>query len=266
MQKVLVIAPKGKMGKLIVQIVNERNDMKLVGTIAPVGRDYIGEDSGIIAGLGIKTYAPVFDNIDDIINSCDVIIDFSTTDVSLSVLAKAVENRKSLVCGTTGFTKDELVKFEEASKIIPILYAANTSRAVNCMNKLLELTTRAIGQDCDIEIIEMHDRKKVDAPSGTSKEMGHLIAENLDVNFDDVAKYGRHGKGERSDQEIGYHSIRSGDISSSHTVIFGMMGERLEITHHAYNWLCFARGACDCAKFLDDKTSGMYDVSDVISI
>lgn len=266
MQKVLVIAPKGKMGKLIVQIVNERDDMKLVGTVAPPGRTYIGEDSGIAAGLGIKIGSPVFDNIDDVIGHCDVIIDFSTTEMSMAVLAKAVSNNKAVVCGTTGFTKDELVNFEKAAKVIPVIHAANTSKAVNCMNKLLEMTTKAIGYDADIEIIEMHDRKKLDAPSGTSKEMGHIIAENLDVSFDDVAKYGRHGKGERPENEIGYHSIRSGDISSSHTVIFGMMGERLEITHHAYNWLCFARGACDCAKFLDDKTTGMFHVSDVISV
>lgn len=266
MQKVLVIAPRGKMGKLIVQIVSERDDMKLVGTLAPSGRAYIGEDSGIVAGLGIKVDAPVFEDIDAIIEDSDVIIDFSTTEVSLSVLSKAVEYKKPLVCGTTGFTKEELDKFEDASKSIPLLYAANTSRAVNCMNHLLEFTTKAIGKDCDIEIIEMHDRKKVDAPSGTSKEMGHIIAESLNINFDDVAKYGRHGKTTRAENEIGYHCIRSGDISSSHTVIFGMMGERLEITHHAYNWLCFARGACDCANFLKDKAPGLYSVSDVISI
>lgn len=266
MQKILVVAPKGKMGKLIIETVDERDDMILVGSLAPKGRDYIGEDSGLISGIGKKLNAPVYADIDEIIPKCDVIIDFSMTEVSLSVLKKAQEYKKALVCGTTGFTNDEMQLFETASKSIPILYAANTSRAVNCMHKLLETAAKILGANSDIEIIEMHDRKKIDAPSGTSKEMGHIIAENIGVDLDSSAKYGRHGKGIRLDNEIGYHSIRSGDISSSHTVIFGMMGERLEITHHAYNWLCFARGACDCAKFLEDKTTGMYNVSDVIKV
>ncbi|MGL5257724.1 MAG: 4-hydroxy-tetrahydrodipicolinate reductase [Proteocatella sp.] len=266
MQKVVVVAPKGKMGRLIIQTISERDDMMLIGSIAPEGRDYIGEDSGFISRLGVKLNAPVFSNLDEIIPHCDVIIDFSMTDVSLNILNKAIEYKKSLVCGTTGFSNFEMSLFEDASKFIPILYAANTSKAVNCMHKLLETASKILGNESDIEIIEMHDNKKLDAPSGTSKEMGHIIAENLDIDFDTAAKYGRSGKGIRNKNEIGYHSIRSGDISSSHTVIFGMMGERLEITHHAYNWLCFARGACDCAKFLQDKQNGLYKVSDVITI
>lgn len=266
MQKILVVAPKGKMGKLIIQTISERSDMMLVGTLAPENRDYIGEDSGIVAGLGFTLNAPVFSNIDDIIDKCDTIIDFSMTEVSNSVLKKALEYKKSLVCGTTGFSKEEFAEFEKASAHIPILYAANTSKAVNCMHKLLEMAAKVLGADSDIEIIEMHDRKKIDAPSGTSKEMGHIIAEAVGSDFETSAKFGRCGKGVRNENEIGFHSIRSGDISSSHTVIFGMLGERLEITHHAHNWLCFARGACDCAKFLEDKTSGMYKVSDVIQI
>jgi len=264
MQKILVVAPRGKMGRLIIQTVHEREDMVLCGSLAPKGRDYIGQDSGMAAGLGIIGGAPVYDDIDAAITLCDVIIDFSMTEVSKSILKKALEHKKALVCGTTGFTEEEMKEFETASEKIPVLYAANTSKAVNCMNKLLEMATQIIGPGSDIEIIEMHDKNKLDAPSGTAKEMGHIIAENLDLKFEDVAKFGRSGKGKRPDNEIGYHCVRSGDISSSHTVIFGMMGERLEITHHAYNWTCFARGACDCAKFLQDQKPGMYSTKDVI--
>lgn len=266
MQKILVVAPKGKMGRLIIQAVHEREDMVLSGSLASKGRDYIGEDSGIVAGLGIKTGSPVYDDIDIAITNCDIIIDFSMTEVSMLVLQKAIEHKKCLVCGTTGFTEEEMKSFYKASEEIPVLYAANTSKAVNCMNKLLEIASKVIGSDSNIEIIEMHDKNKLDAPSGTSKEMGHIISENLNLKFEEVAKFGRNGKGARPENEIGFHSIRSGDISSSHTVIFGMMGERLEITHHAYNWTCFARGACDCAKFLQDKKIGMYSVQDVIKL
>lgn len=266
MQRILVVAPRGKMGKLIVQAVHEREDMVLSGALAAKGRDYAGMDCGMVAGLGIITGAPVYDDIDKAVSSCDTVIDFSMTEVSSAVLEKAVEHGKSIVCGTTGFTPDEMRAFEIASKKIPVLYAANTSTAVNCMNRLLEMAARMIGEKSDIEIIEMHDRNKLDAPSGTSKEMGHIIAESLGLEFDEAARYGRSGRGKRSDNEIGYHSIRSGDISSSHTVIFGMMGERLEITHHAYNWTCFARGACDCAKFLEGRGPGLYGVRDVIKL
>ena len=264
--KIIVIGPRGKMGSLITQIAASRNDMELVAGIGPAGREYIGKDLGMVATVGRDLGVLVSDDLEAVIDSCDAIIDFSTREVSLEVLDAAVRHGKALVCGTTGFSQDEMLRFEEASKTIPVLYAANTSKLVNIMNKLLEITTRVLQDEADIEILEMHDQWKKDAPSGTSKEMGEIMAHALGKELSDVAVYGREGESPREKGTIGYHSLRAGNIPSSHTVYFGCMGERLEISHHTYNWECFARGACDCAAFLQDKSPGLYSVQDVLKL
>ena len=135
------------------------------------------------------------------------------------------------------------------------------------MNKLLELVAQTVGSDLDIEILEMHDQWKKDVPSGTSKEMGEIMANALGKELDDIAVYGREkGENPRKPGTIGYHSLRAGNIPSSHTVYFGGLGERLEITHHSYNWECFARGACDCAAYLEGKGPGYYTIQDVLKL
>ena len=262
MMKVIVVGPKGKMGRLITQAAASRDDMQLIAGIAPAGRDYIGSDLGTAAMLGREIGVPVVDNLEDVIDSCDVIIDFSTKEMAMTVLDLAIAHKKALVCGTTGFTPEEMQRFMDAAAHIPMLYAANTSKLVNIMNKLLELVVSTAGNELDIEILEMHDQWKKDAPSGTSKEMGEIMAHALGKELPDVAVYGREGAAPRS---IGYHSLRAGNIPSSHTVFFGGMGERLEITHHSYNWECFARGACDCAAYLEGKAPGFYTIKDVLN-
>ena len=263
---IIITGPKGKMGKLITKVIAQREDMCVVAGIGPKGRDYIGEDIGVVAQIGSKLNALVAHDIESVIQQCDVIIDYSMVDFSMEVMEAALKHRKAVVCGTTGFSEEQFKRMEEISEEIPFLYAANTSRLVNLMYKLLEITAKAIGEASDVEIIDMHDRYKKDAPSGTAKEMGHVIAEALDRNLEDIAVYGRKGDGERIPKSIGYHSIRSGDISSSHKVMFGLLGERLEITHHSYNWECFAQGACEAAAFLFHKPPGFYTVSDVLKI
>ena len=264
--RVIVIAPKGKMGRLITAVAASRSDMELTAGIAPKGRSYVGQDLGAAAMTGSELGVPVTDDLKSVIHDCDVIIDFSTKETSMEVLDLAVSHKKALVCGTTGFTPEEMHRLQEAAKEIPMLYAANTSKLVNVMNKLLELVTSAIGNETDIEILEMHDQWKKDAPSGTSKEMGEIMAHALGKELRDIAVYGREGSSPRKPGTIGYHSLRAGNIPSSHTVFFGGMGERLEITHHSYNWECFARGACDCAVFLAGKEPGFYTIQDVLNL
>ena len=187
--KVIVIGPRGKMGKLITQVAASRDDMELVGAIAPQGRDYIGKDLGTVAMTGFELGVPVTDDLENIIDSCDVIIDFSTKEMAMEVLDLAIAHKKALVCGSTGFSAEEMKRFEEAGKQIPMLYAANTSKLVNIMNKLLELVTATLKDEIDIEILEMHDQWKKDAPSGTSKEMGEIMAHALGKELSDIAVY-----------------------------------------------------------------------------
>lgn len=264
--KLIVVGPKGKMGRLITKIAAEREDLELVAGVAPQGRPYIGTDLGQAAMVGVDLQVPVVDDLESVIEKCDVIIDFSTKEMAMEVVDLAVKYKKALVCGTTGFSEAEFNRLKEASHTIPMLYAANTSKLVNIMNKLLEIAAKAVGEDADVEILEMHDQCKKDAPSGTSKEMGETIAHAQGKELKDVAVYGREGVSPREKGTIGYHSLRAGNIPSSHTVYFGCMGERMEITHHAYNWECFARGACDCAVYLKDKPAGFYTIQDVLHL
>lgn len=264
--KLIVVGPRGKMGRLITKIAAERDDLELVAGVAPKGRDYIGKDLGNAAVVGYELGVKVVDDLETVIDTCDVIIDFSTKEMAMEVVRLAVLHKKALVCGTTGFTETEFAVFEQAAETIPMLYAANTSKLVNVMNKLLEIAAKVVGNETDIEILEMHDQWKKDAPSGTSKEMGEILADALGKELKEIAVYGREGESPREKGTIGYHSLRAGNIPSSHTVFFGGMGERLEITHHSYNWECFARGACDCAAYLEGKEPGFYTIKDVLAI
>lgn len=266
MIKTIVVGPRGKMGRLITQIAADSEELTLIAGVGPSGRDYIGQDLGRVTVLGRDLGIPVVDNLAEVIEDCDVIIDFSTKEMGLETLRLAKKHKKALVCGTTGFSPEEKALFCQAGEMIPMLYAANTSKLVNVMNKLLQMVTAAIGEETDIEIVEMHDRWKKDAPSGTAKEMGELIAHELGEELSDLAAYGREGSGERKLSSIGYHSVRMGDTPSSHTVFFGGLGERLEISHHSTDWHGFAKGACDCAIFLAKQKPGCYSVADVLKL
>ncbi len=250
MTKVVIMAPNGKMGSLILKAAAKNNDLQIVGAVGPKGRDYIGRDAGQLLGLGYDLGVKVTDSLAAVIENCDVIIDFSTVELSMEVLDAALNFEKSLICGTTGFNDAQIQSLHGAAETIPVLHASNTSYVVNLMYRLLEMAAKGLKGRADIEIIEMHDNMKKDAPSGTSKEMASAIKEAM----------GNEG------EIVQFHSIRAGDIPSSHTVLFGCMGERLEISHHAYNWDCFAKGACDGALFLAEKQKGLYTMKDVISI
>ena len=143
--KLIVTGPRGKMGRLITQAAAEHSDIELIAGVGPSGRDYIGKDLGDVAMTGRQLGVSVVDNLESVIDSCDVIIDFSTKEMGMQVLKSAVRHKKALVCGTTGFSPEEMAKFREAASSIPMLYAANTSKLVNIMNKLLEIVTTAVG-------------------------------------------------------------------------------------------------------------------------
>lgn len=247
MIKIIITAPKGNMGKLIVRAAAKNPMIKIIGGLAPKGRDYIGLDIGIAAGLQNPLDAKVYDDLEEIIKECDMIIDFSTVDCSMKLIDLVLKHNKAFICGTTGFDEEEVNIITAAAKKIPLLKAANTSYVINVMNKLLSQAAIDLKGMADIAIIEMHSADKKDAPSGTAKEMANIIEKAAEIN-----------------DMISFHSIRAGDIPSSHTVMFGCMGERLEITHHAYNWECYAEGACKAIEFLSSKGPGLYLMEDVV--
>jgi 4-hydroxy-tetrahydrodipicolinate reductase len=172
-----------------------------------------------------------------------------------------------MVIGTTGFTKEDRAEIESLTKTIPCVLASNMSLGVNLLLKVLKDVARVLGDEYDMEIIEAHHRLKKDAPSGTALRMAEALAEATGRNLDEVAVYARKGMiGQRSGKEIGIQTIRAGDIIGEHTVLFGGLGERVEITHKASSRDTFARGALRAALWLEGKPAGLYDMQDVLGL
>ncbi len=172
-----------------------------------------------------------------------------------------------MVIGTTGFSKDQIEVLRSLSGEIPLVMAPNMSVGVNLLFKVLKDVARVLGDDYDIEIIEAHHRMKKDAPSGTALKMAQVIADALQRNLDEVGVYARKGIiGERTKQEIGIQTVRAGDIVGEHTVLFGGLGERIEITHKASSRDTFARGALRAAMWVADRKPGLYDMQDVLGL
>jgi 4-hydroxy-tetrahydrodipicolinate reductase len=262
MVQVLIMGPNGKMGRAMVKSAERNPDVRVVGGVGPKGRDYTGMDLGPLVGLGRSIGARVYDDIRAIIDECDVVLDCTTPEASMQTLKACLERKKAFVVGTTGFSDEQRRELREAGQVIPVLPASNTSPIVHLLYHLIQIVTQKVGMSADIDIVEMHKNTKVDAPSGTAKEIGHIIAGELGSDLDEIAEYGRVGNSARSPHTVQFSSIRSGGIPSSHQVIFGFQNERLELTHHAYNMDAFADGMIAAALFISDKDSGCYDLEE----
>lgn len=250
MIKTVITAPRGHMDGLIAEEAWKNKELEIVGCVGTPGRDYIGKDiCHAVSGIKEETGVLVYDDIDDIIGECDVVIDFSTVELSMKVLKSCIRAGKAYICGTTGFSDEQTAEILAAGSSIPVLKSANTSYVVTVMRKLLGEAAAMLGAKCTIEIIDMHSEGKLDAPSGTAIELAEEIAEKApDKTYDDIT----------------FHSVRAGNTPSSHRVIFGCMGQKMEILHDAYDWRCYALGACDAAIFLAGKKSGVYTMDDVV--
>ncbi len=264
--KIIVTAPRGKMGRLVTAAAAKREGVEIVAGIGPSGRDYIGKDIGEVAGIGQTLGAPVTDDLESVIDQCDAIIDFSTVEMGMKILECARAHKKVLLTGTTGFSEEQRQAFSDAAKDIPLMVAANTSMQVNLMYRLIEMAAKAIGDTTDIEVVDMHDRNKLDAPSGTASDICDVLCDALGKSKKDDVVYGHAGEGPREEGSLAFHSIRGGDWPSSHTVYFIGNGERLEITHHAVNWTCFAEGAVTGALYLMKQEPGEYTMQDCLGL
>jgi len=266
MVKIAVAGAAGRMGSRITALSKEYEGLQLAGAFERKGHKDIGKDIGTVIGIG-DTGVKLVDNAESIINNVDLIISFSTVEASLEHLRIASSRGKAIVIGTTGFTKDALKEVSELTRKTPCVMASNMSMGVNLLLKVLQDIARVLGEGYDIEIIEAHHRMKKDAPSGTALKMAQVIADALNRNLDEVAVYARKGIiGERTAKEIGIQTIRAGDIVGEHTVIFGGLGERIEVTHKASSRDTFARGALRAALWCFGKPAGLYDMQDVLGL
>ena len=266
MIKIAVAGAAGKMGQRITALSKEYPELKLTAAFERKGHGAIGKDIGTIVGVG-ETGIKLSDSLEGIIDNSDLIIDFTSPASTKDNLRLASKKGKAMVIGTTGLSKDDMKEIEPFTKNIPCVMASNMSTGVNLLLKVLQDVAKVLGDEYDIEIVEAHHRLKKDAPSGTALKMAQVIADAVNRNLDEVAVYARKGIiGERAKKEIGIQTVRAGDIVGEHTVMFGGLGERIEITHKASSRDTFARGALRAAQWLAGKPAGLYDMQDVLGL
>ena len=243
MTKVIITGSKGRMGQALVSCAKRIPGLEVVAEI----------DKG--------------DSLAAVIGKCDVVIDFSAREATVEVARLCAENKKALVIGTTGHTDTDTFEIKKNQAKIPMVWASNFSTGVNTLFWLTRKAAEILGPDFDLEVVEMHHRLKKDAPSGTAKSLAEILADVRKLQYNEAARHGREGLvGERTQSEIGVHSIRGGDVVGDHTVIFANVGERVELTHKASSRDTFANGALRAAQWLAKQKPGLYDMQDVLGL
>ncbi len=267
MLKIGVCGAAGRMGCMIIRQIASQSDLKLSAAVEFAGNPKIGIDAGEQAGCG-KLGANISSDLAKVISACDVIIDFSSIENTLQSAALCSSAKKGIVIGTTGFNDAQKAEIASLAKKTAIVLSANMSVGVNLLFKLVKEAAAALkDKDFDIEIVETHHRFKKDAPSGTAMKLAQVIADEKGLDLKKVMVSGREGQtGERSKDAIGVFALRAGDVVGDHTVTFGALGERLELTHKAHSRETFAKGAVIAARFLQGKAAGIYDMQDVLQI
>jgi 4-hydroxy-tetrahydrodipicolinate reductase len=266
MADVVIAGAAGRMGCRLVALVQEEKDLRLVAALEAAGHPALLQDAGDVAGIG-KVGVPITVDPEGALGRDRILIEFSVPDASLGHLRMAARQGGRAVIGTTGFAAAQREEIERLAREIPIFLSPNMSVAVNVAFHVLAEMARLLGEDYDVEITEIHHRFKKDAPSGTAAHMAQVVAQALGRDLTKVGVYGRHGlPGARTQREIGIHSIRSGDSVGEHTVSFGSLGERLELTHRALNRDTYVRGALRAARFIAQAKPGLYSMQDVLQL
>ncbi len=264
--KVGVIGAGGRMGRMLIEAVQNNPKTILNAAIERQGSSLVGADAGEVAAIG-RLEVQIVDVLEAVINDIDVLIDFSLPDATEKNMQVCAEHNVAMVIGTTGFNEAQEQVLAKASGKIAIVYAGNYSTGVNLSLKLLGMAATAFGNEADVEIIEAHHKHKIDAPSGTAYMMAEAVAEARGQNLKDVAIYGREGQtGERESGTIGIHAVRGGEIVGDHTVMFIADGEVVEITHRARERMTFAAGAVRAATWVTEQAIGQYDMQDVLGL
>jgi 4-hydroxy-tetrahydrodipicolinate reductase len=265
MLNIAIAGSSGRMGRALIEAVNQAPDMRLAAALERAGSALLGKDAGELVGAPCGT--PITDNADSALQGAQALIDFTRPEGTLAHLALCRKHKTNIVIGTTGFTPEQKQMIQDASRDIGIVFAPNMSVGVNIVFKLLEQAAQVLNEGYDIEIIEAHHRHKVDAPSGTALRMGEVVAQALARDLGECAVYGREGvTGERNPSTIGFATVRGGDIVGDHTVLFAGIGERIEISHKASSRATFAMGALRAARFLAGQGAGLYDMQDVLGL
>ena len=262
---IVIAGAAGRMGSRIVALHREAG-LRLAAALEAPGHRALGRDAGELAGAGVLG-VPLTTDAAAAITRDRVLVEFSVPEASLEHLRLVARAGARAVIGTTGFSAAQREEIATLARQAAILVAPNMSVAVTLAFSLLRTMAKALGDDYDVEITEVHHRYKKDAPSGTAVRMAEIVAEALGRDLRKVGVYGREGlPGERSAKEIGVMSLRSGDVVGEHTVSFGTLGERLELTHRAHSRDTFARGALRAVRWIAGRGPGLYSMHDVLGI
>ncbi len=261
--RIVVNGAAGRMGQRLVALGSADPALKLVAALESPAHHKFGLDAGEVAGvgqLGVRLMNTFPEE-----GQADVLIDFSSPVATDALITRCIASKIPLVYATTGASPEQMESLRAAAQTIPVLWSPSMSTTVNLAMKLAGIASSALADhDADVEIIERHHRFKADSPSGTALKFGQLIAQNMGI---DQFRHGREGKvGARPHNEICFHAVRTGDNPGEHTIIFGLLGETLELTVKASNRDCYAIGALQAAKFLAGKPAGFYGMNDVLQL
>ncbi|MGO9483833.1 MAG: 4-hydroxy-tetrahydrodipicolinate reductase [Rhodomicrobium sp.] len=261
-----IMGAAGRMGRELIRTVHETQGCEVAGAVERAGSPFVGKDAGEVAGVGhlgvpiVAEALPLFTHIEGV-------LDFTTPAASLETAALSAQARIVHIIGTTGFAAEDLPKLEAAARHATIVKSGNMSLGVNLLAALVEQAAHALGPDFDIEILEMHHKHKVDAPSGTALLLGEAAAKGRGLALAGNSVRSRDGHtGERPAGAIGFAALRGGSVVGDHTVIFAGAGERLELTHRAQDRQIFARGAVAAALWAQGRGPGLFSMRDVLGI
>lgn len=264
--KIGVVGCAGRMGRLLVQTIMTTDGAELAGGTEQPGHAAVGADLGVLID-GRACGIPVGDDPEALFAAAETVIDFTVQAVARRHADLAARHGVALVIGTTGLEPDDQTAIAAAADVVPVVQAANMSVGVNLLLGLTEKVAATLGDDYDIEIVEMHHRHKVDAPSGTALALGRAAAAGRETSLDAVAQRVRDGRiGARRQGDIGFATLRGGDVVGEHTVIFAADGERIEITHRATSRSVFARGAIRAALWTHGQPAGLYSMRQVLGL
>jgi 4-hydroxy-tetrahydrodipicolinate reductase len=261
-----VVGCGGRMGRMLIAEIAATEGCIVSGGAEAPGSAAIGRDLGELAGLPPLGLAAGADRA-ALFAASEVVIDFTVPAATVAHAALAAEHGRALVIGTTGLDASESAAVAQAARRVPIFWAPNMSPAVTLLTDLVESVARRLGPEYDIEILEMHHRHKIDAPSGTALALGKAAAAGRGVVLDGVAQRVRDGHtGPRRTGDIGFATLRGGDVAGEHTIIFAAAGERLELSHRATSRQVFSRGAVRAARWIVGKPPGLYDMKDLLEL
>jgi 4-hydroxy-tetrahydrodipicolinate reductase len=261
--KLIVCGAAGRMGKRIISLAVEAGEFDLIAAVENKDHPDIGKDAGLVAGM-----QPI--NIElgsSYPDGGDVVIDFSQPAAADNTIDYCSESGAALVLGTTGLSDEQRQNLKAASQKVPVIYGTNMSVGMNVLFSLVGKVAGMLGDEYDIEIIEQHHRFKKDAPSGSALTLAENICKATARGYPDSLIHGREGRDAlRQVGSIGMHSVRAGDITGEHSVIFGTLGEKVTLNHTAHSRDTFARGALRAAKWLIGKEPNFYSMADVLGI